>query len=58
LPEALRAEIRALLLSMHTAPPGRGMLERARFDRFVAASDRDYNPIRAMARKAAKVPLA
>ena len=55
--QRLRSEIRALLLGMHTDPFGRVMLHRARFDRFVRAEDRDYDPIRAMARKAERVSM-
>ena len=54
-PESLRSSIRALLQSMHAEPFGKAMLEGAGFKRFVAAEDRDYNSIRAMARKAAQV---
>jgi len=54
-PESLRRAIRSLLLGMHGEPFGKAMLEGAGFERFVAAEDRDYNSIRAMARKAAQV---
>ena len=57
-PERLRDDIRALLRAMHAEPFGRVMLHRARFDRFVAAEDCDYDPIRAMARKAEQVSIA
>ena len=57
LPASLRAELRALLLCLHMEPRGNTMLARAGFDRFVAAEDRDYDPIRHMARKAAQVSL-
>jgi phosphonate transport system substrate-binding protein len=57
LPASLRAELRALLLSLHLEARGNAMLARAGFDRFVAAEDRDYDPIRRMARKAAQVSL-
>lgn len=57
-PKRLRSDIRALLLGMHTEPFGRFMLDRARIERFVAAQDRDYDPIRAMARKAELVSFA
>jgi phosphonate transport system substrate-binding protein len=57
-PDTLRRVIRGLLLSMHTEPFGKAMLERARFKRFVAAEDGDYNPIRAMASSAARVSFA
>lgn len=57
-PAKLRDDIRTLLLGMHTEPFGRVMLARARLDRFVEAADRDYDPIRVMARKAEQVSLA
>ncbi|MGH7794466.1 MAG: phosphate/phosphite/phosphonate ABC transporter substrate-binding protein [Candidatus Binatia bacterium] len=56
-PESLRSDIRALLLRMPTETFGRVMLDRARIDRFVAAEDRDYDPIRAIAKKAEQVSL-
>lgn len=56
-PEQLRTRIRTLLLDMHKEPFGRVLLRRARFNRFVAAEDRDYDPIRAMASKASQVSL-
>lgn len=52
MPADLRGEVRALLLCLHMEPPGREMLARAGFERFVAAEDRDYNPIRIMAKRA------
>lgn len=55
---SLRSELRALLLCLHMDPRGRGMLARAGFDSFVAAQDRDYDPIRKMASKAEQVSLA
>jgi phosphonate transport system substrate-binding protein len=54
-PEALRQRVRGALLRMHLESFGRVLLQRARLDRFVPAADRDYDPIRAMARKAAEV---
>ena len=42
----------------NTIPFGRVILERARLGRFVHANDRDYDPIRAMARKAEQVSWA
>lgn len=57
-PAKLRDDIRTLLLGMHTEPFGRVMLARARLDRFVEAADRDYDPMRVMARKAEQVSLA
>lgn len=55
---SLRSELRALLLCLHMDPHGRRLLARAGFDRFVAAQDRDYDPIREMASKAEQVSLA
>jgi ABC-type phosphate/phosphonate transport system substrate-binding protein len=37
---------------------GRALLRRAGLGRFVAAEDRDYDPIREMAKKAERVSLA
>jgi hypothetical protein len=37
---------------MHQDPLGRNILARGRTARFVAVSDRDYDPIRAMERYA------
>ncbi len=54
----LRSELRDLLLSMHRDRRGKDFLERAGFERFVEAQDRDYDPIRIMARKAEQVSLA
>jgi hypothetical protein len=42
---------------MHTETFGRIMLDRARIDRFVAAEDRDYDLVRAVAKKAEQVSL-
>lgn len=57
LPAALRVELRALLLCLHLEPRGRAMLAHAGFERFVAAEDRDYDPIRIMAGKAEQVSV-
>jgi hypothetical protein len=54
-PPRLRSRIRTLLLGMHRQSFGRAILERARLQRFVEARERDYDPIRAMARKADRV---
>jgi ABC-type phosphate/phosphonate transport system substrate-binding protein len=58
LPEILRRDIRGLLLGLHRESFGRVMLDRSRIDRFVAAENGDYDPIRAMARKAEQVLFA
>lgn len=55
---SLRSELRALLICMHATPRGKGVLTRARLERFVEAQDHDYDPIRVMARKAKQVSLA
>lgn len=57
-PERLRSAIRALLLRLHTETFGRILLDRAGMDRFVAAEDRDYDVIRAIAKKAESVSFA
>jgi phosphonate transport system substrate-binding protein len=57
-PARLRDNIRALLLRMHREPFGKLILGRARLDRFVKAGDSDYDPIRAIARKAVGVSWA
>jgi phosphonate transport system substrate-binding protein len=49
-PPAMRAALRKTLLGMHTDPEGRAILERGRTARFVAVTDRHYDPIRSMAR--------
>jgi len=54
----LRNELRALLLCMDRHPCGSVILARAKLECFVAAEDRDYDPIRIMARKAEQVSLA
>jgi phosphonate transport system substrate-binding protein len=56
-PVSLRAQLRALLLCMHTDQRGKDMLAQANLDRFVEAQDRDYDPIRIMAAKAEQVSL-
>lgn len=58
LPATVRSELRALLLCMHMETRGRALLRRAGFGRFVPAEDRDYDPIREMAKKAEGVSLA
>jgi phosphonate transport system substrate-binding protein len=55
LPQTLRSDIRDVMLHMHAEPFGRVLLERARLERFIGADDRDYDPIRVMAQKAAEV---
>jgi phosphonate transport system substrate-binding protein len=55
---SLRRRLRALLLSMHRDPRGKGILAGANLDRFMEAEDHDYDPIRVMARRAEQVLLA
>jgi len=43
---------------MHQTSTGVSILRRVRVERFVAAVDEDYDPIRRMARKAESVVLA
>lgn len=58
LPPALRQSIADLLLGMHHDDAGRAILATWGIARFAAASDRDYDAIRDMARAAAGVTLA
>ena len=48
LPEELRSRLRNALLEMHLDPGGREILANGRTARFVAVTDHDYDPIRAM----------
>lgn len=50
---ALRARVRELLLGMASDPAGRAVLAEGRLAGFVGVQDGDYDPIRAMARRAA-----
>ncbi len=49
---ALRARLRDLLLAMRIDPEGRAVLAAGRVAGFVPVEDADYDPIRAMARRA------
>ena len=53
-----RQELRELLVEMHLDAAGREILRIGRLLRFAAAQDRDYDPIRQMARQAERVSLA
>jgi phosphonate transport system substrate-binding protein len=53
----LRMEFRELLTHMHAEPKGQAILATAQIAHFVRVEDRDYDPIRTMARKAALVKL-
>ncbi len=57
LPDSCRSEIRQTLLDLHVSASGQAILESAQIARFVCADDRDYDPIRRMARNAAAVLL-
>lgn len=54
---SLRQQLRALLLNMHRHGAGKRILQNGNLERFVAAEDRDYDPIRAMARQAEAVSM-
>jgi phosphonate transport system substrate-binding protein len=54
---ALRTTLRELLLGIHREPGPPDFLARAGVARFVAVEDRDYDPIRDMARLAKRVQL-
>jgi phosphonate transport system substrate-binding protein len=57
LPPELRQAIRTVLLQMHTVEEGRAILIKGQIDHFVRVDDRDYDPIREMAREAEQVRL-
>jgi phosphonate transport system substrate-binding protein len=54
----LRAQIRQTFLRLHLSPLGQAALAHGHFAKFTVAHDRDYDPIRRMARKAEQVLLA
>jgi phosphonate transport system substrate-binding protein len=54
----LRRQIRQILLDLHLIPRGHAALAHAQLAKFVEAEDRDYDPIRRMARQAERVLLA
>ena len=56
-PFALRRDLRRTVLLMHREPAGREVLRRACTARFVAGTDRDYDPIRRMAKDGCGVVL-
>ena len=56
-PEHQRAALRHAFLRMQDDPRGRAVLEEGRLSRFVAVEDREYDPIRRMARLATRVRL-
>lgn len=53
----LRSRLRAVLLQMEADPCGQAILAASGIARFVQASDRDYDPIRHMAKTAARIVL-
>ena len=55
LPPEHRSTIRRVLLQMHQDPSGRQMLDQATISHFAEVTDQDYDPIRRMAEKAARV---
>lgn len=54
---SLRRQLRDLLLSMHRSDTGQRILQSGALERFVAAEDGDYDPIRLMARQAEAVSM-
>ncbi|HZD10541.1 MAG TPA: PhnD/SsuA/transferrin family substrate-binding protein [Candidatus Binatia bacterium] len=56
-PQELRTKLRQILLEMHEDEEGRDVLRLAHVARFVLVQDKDYDPIREMARRAAHVTL-
>ncbi|MFQ5400574.1 MAG: phosphate/phosphite/phosphonate ABC transporter substrate-binding protein [Anaerolineae bacterium] len=57
-PQEIRQQLRRLLLQMEKDAEGRAILAIGHLARFVAVQDRDYDPIRHMARQAAQVAWA
>lgn len=57
-PASTRRDIRAALLAMHERAEGRRVLSLARYARFAAVTDLDYDRIREMARLAETVRLS
>lgn len=56
-PAAIRAALRAALLDLENDDQGRQLLSRGALRRFSAVEDRDYDPIREMARMADEAEL-
>jgi phosphonate transport system substrate-binding protein len=56
-PAGLRKRLRQVMLGMHREAAGRSILREARMLRFGGVSDRDYDPIRHMARVAGDTTL-
>ncbi len=57
LPIELRKTLRDLFLQLNQDPEGQNLLSRGGMIRFAPVNDRDYDPIREMARKAENVRL-
>lgn len=57
LPDDLAAEIRSLLLSLHTSPVGRPLLALGNIDRFTAVADSDYDVIRRLDKESIGIVL-
>ena len=55
LPSELREAIRKVFWRMHETVEGRAILEQGQIMRMVRVTDRDYDPIREMARAADEV---
>jgi phosphonate transport system substrate-binding protein len=56
-PIELRERIQQAFLTMHEDPAGRAVLKRGQMNKFTVVNDRDYDPIRHMARIAAPIDL-
>jgi phosphonate transport system substrate-binding protein len=56
-PGPVKEALRRALWNMHEDPEGRAILEAGMVARFISVSDRQYNPIRRMAREAESVVL-
>ena len=56
-PGAIKEKLKALLLTMHNDPEGEALLKSGLIARYVAVTDEDYDPIRAMARLAKDISL-
>lgn len=56
--QEVREAIRQTLLQMHSDSRGREILDQSQIDHFAQVEDRDYDPVREMAKIAASVPLS
>lgn len=57
LPQSIRSALRQAFLRLHLEAEGRSILAQGKIARFVEVSDRDYDPIRRMARLAEQAAL-